>query len=403
MRNYYSIPLLFFCLAAGIGLFLRWQFIDPTPGTRYPWFVHSHSHVMFLGWILNVLFLSFTEYHLSEKDRPQFLKYFLLLQVPVFAMMISFPLQGYGMFSIIFSTVHTLATAVAVAIFFRKTAGRSETSLWFAKAAWIFFLVSTAGPFSLGYLMANGMGTTVWYNLSIYYYLHFQYNGLFLFGVLGLFYQLLERHQISFDDARARRFGFWTAVACIPAYVLSALFAQPGIAFNLIGAAAALLQFYALYLFAIELRILRHPIRMKFRPAVYSLCKVVLLFWVVKLILQFVSAHPYIAELAYALRPVVIGYLHLVLLGVITAFLLAWYMERGFVRKRYAKFALWILTAGFLGTEICLVCMPWWTQLTGGVISSAIAIFSFSFLLFFGGLIFFLAFIKAAPNSPARL
>lgn len=400
MRKYYSVPLLFFCLAAGIGLFLRWQFIDPTPGIRYPWWVHSHSHVMFLGWVFNVLYLSFTERHLSQKDHPQFLKYFFLLQVLVFAMMISFPLQGYGLYSITFSTLHTLVTAVAIVVFFKKVRGRPETSLWFAKTAWIFFLISTAGPFALGYLMGNGMGNTVWYDLSIYYYLHFQYNGFFFFGVLSLFYQLLERHKIRFDISIAKKFGLLMAVACVPAYVLSALFAQPGIAFNLIGAAAALLQFHAFYLFAGELRLLQQEIGAKFKSSAYALFSIVLVLWLAKLVLQFLSAHPDVAELAIALRPVTIAYLHLVLLGVISTALLAWYMQRGFLASRYTTPALWIMAVGFVGSETCLVCLPWWAQLTGNSISSAVATFTFSLLLFIGGCIFFAGFIKAAANIP---
>ena len=177
MRKYYSIPLTLFSLAAAIGLLLRYQFIAPTPGVRYTYFLHAHSHAMFLGWIFNVLYLSFVEYHLPTGDHPRFVKYFLALQLPVLAMMISFPIQGYGLYSITFSTLHTLAAIGFIYFFYRRTRGQRSVSLWFAKTALFFFLISTAGPFSLGYLMSHGLGQTYWYNFSIYYYLHFQYNG----------------------------------------------------------------------------------------------------------------------------------------------------------------------------------------------------------------------------------
>src|SRR5690606_2989085 len=152
---------LFFFLAASIGLFLRWQFVDPTPGVHYTWVLHAHSHVMFLGWVTNVLFLSLMVYHFPPDVHGRWLKFFWALQVPVVAMMISFPLQGYGMYSIIFTTVHTVALMGYTFVFLRKTRNDFRVSAWFARTAWIFFFISTAGPFSLGYLMANGFGQTV--------------------------------------------------------------------------------------------------------------------------------------------------------------------------------------------------------------------------------------------------
>jgi hypothetical protein len=233
MRRYYSIPLLFFAFAAAFGLFLRWQFIDPTPGVRYTWFLHGHSHIMFLGWVFNLLYLSFVDHHVSLSQQPFFRKLFVLLQTLVIAMMISFPLQGYSTWSIIFSTLHTFGALIFVIMFFRRTNGEKTVSIWFARMALLFFCFSTAGPFSLGYLMSNGLGQTVWYHLSIYYYFHFQYNGFFLFGVFSLFFQLLERKSIPFDSSKAMSFGRWLAIACVPAYALSVLFAKPPILFIL--------------------------------------------------------------------------------------------------------------------------------------------------------------------------
>ena len=393
MRNPYSYPLLFFFLAAALGLFLRWQFIDSIPGIRYAWFLHSHSHVMFLGWVFNVLYLSFTESHLPEKDQSACLKLFTALQVLVVAMMISFPLQGYGMYSILFSTLHTLAVMVFIVIVFTRRGNRITLSLWFGRVAWIFFFISTAGPFSLGYLMANGLGDTVWYNFSIYYYLHFQYNGFFLFGILSLFFELLERKNIAINAKRAKKFGVLMAIACVPAYALSLLFAKPGLFFNGLGAAAAILQLFALILLLRELRSIRSVMVLQFNPTVNRILLLVIIALVLKSFLQLFSAHPFIAQLAYELRPVVIAYLHLVIVGIITFFLLAWYMDRRLVSQPLSGWAFSLLIAGFSGSELCLVIMPWWSRIIGEGISSAPAIFAFSVLMFTGAFFFYLAFL----------
>ena len=394
MRRYYSIPLLFFFLAAVLGLFLRWQFVMPTPGIRYTYFLHNHSHVMFLGWVFNVLYLSFVENNLPEKGRGGYLKLFVVLQVLVVAMMISFPIQGYGLFSIIFSTLHMLAALVFIPIFFGRTKGDPRISVWFARIAWIFFFISTAGPFSLGYLMANGTGQTVWHNYSIYFYLHFQYNGFFLFGVLSLFFQLLESKHIPFSYRRAKKIGTWMAAACVPAYSLSILFSKPGLFFNVLGAVGAVLQIVALIIFLKEIGRIKAHLYLNFNGVVMKLFQFVLLALILKSLLQLASAHPVIAEMAYTLRPLTIAYLHLVLVGIITFFLLGWYIETERVRETPRKWSVVILLAGFIGSEVCLVLVPWWSHTIGNGISSSVAIFAFSILMVAGSLLFYLGSLK---------
>ncbi|MDQ2657730.1 MAG: hypothetical protein M3Y60_09945 [Bacteroidota bacterium] len=402
MQKYYRIPLLFFFLAAGFGLFLRWQFVVPTPGVRYTFFLHAHSHLMFLGWVFNVLYLSFIEHNLPEKGRKNYLIFFLALQPLVIAMMISFPIQGYGVFSIIFSTVHTLAVMAFIPVFFRNTRHDRRVSTWFARAALIFFFISTAGPFSLGYLMSNDLGQTVWYNFSIYYYLHFQYNGFFLFGVISLFFQLLEKKKITFSSEHALKFGKWMAAACVPAYALSILFAKPGIAYNIMGALAAIAQLAALGIFVRLLGSIRTIMSQRFSALAAKIFQLVMMALILKSILQLVSAQPEIAEFAYSVRPVVIAYLHLVLIGVITLFLLAWYYERNLVNKRGARWAIALLLSGFATSEACLALIPWWSAVVGKGIDSSVIIFLVSILMLAGALVFYLAF-KSLPASVEAL
>ena len=314
------------------------------------------------------------------------------MQGLVVAMMISFPIQGYGLYSIIFSTLHTLAVLVFIISFFRLTKGQSNVSLWFARAALIFFFISTAGPFSLGYLMSNGLGQSVWYNFSIYFYLHFQYNGFFLFGAFSLFYQLLERKNISFDIKKSLRFGKWMAAGCIPAYSLSILFAKPGLIFNLIGAASGIVQLLAVAYFFREILSLRNSLKSGFHPVSFFLLRIILFAWVLKSLLQLGSAHPYVAQLAFEMRPVVIAYLHLVLVGIITLFLLTWYHEMKWVQESVAKLSIILLLMGFVASELCLVLVPWWSSVIGQDFPYPVAVFVFSCFMVMGSLLFYFAF-----------
>jgi hypothetical protein len=404
MRKFYSIPLIFFVLAASLGLFLRWQFISPTPGVNFRWFLHSHSHVMFLGWAFNIIYLSFVQHHIPASRQQAFYKLFIGLQVLVTAMMISFPIQGYGTWSIIFSTLHTFGALAFIILFFRRTRGPGTVSLWFARMGLIFFAISTAGPFSLGYLMANGFGQTVWYNLSIYYYLHFQYNGFFLFGVIAMFLQLLEIKEIRFNVKGMMSFGKWLAVACIPAYALSVLFAKPPAVVYIIGAAAAAMQLFALYMLIGVLKPLASQLAMRFQRVSYTMLWLILSAFCLKLVLQLASAHPDIADLAYELRPVVIAYLHLVLVGIISLFLIVWYLEKNLATLNTTRLALAVLLTGFVGSEICLILVPWWSAISAGGISFSGMVFAFSVPMFAGAVLLYIAFLRKSLSAarPSR-
>jgi hypothetical protein len=116
VRNLFKIPFLFLFIAAVMGLFLRYMMMAPVPGVTFSYLLHAHSHVMFLGWIFNVLFLVFVTEFTDEKN---FKVIFWILQILVVGMLVSFPLQGYGLFSIVFSTLHIFA-GVAFIFFFLK-------------------------------------------------------------------------------------------------------------------------------------------------------------------------------------------------------------------------------------------------------------------------------------------
>src|SRR5690606_28110062 len=105
-------------------------------------------------------------------------------------------------------------------------------------------------------------------------------------------------------------------------------------------------------------------------------------------------------QMAYALRPVVIAYLHLVLVGVVTLFILAWYMEMMLVRQSLAALAVVVLFTGFLTSELCLVAIPWWPVGMEGP-SAVMLIFIVSILMVVGAFLFYLAFLLNRSNLKA--
>jgi hypothetical protein len=337
---------------------------------------------MFLGWIFNALYIGFVDSHVIEAEQKIFQVLFYAFQVFVVGMLITFPVQGYGFYSIFFSSLHTLGAVLFVIFFFNKTKYIQTISLWYARTALIFFIISSAGPFALGYLMANDMGQSKWYYFAIYFYLHFQYNGFFLFGILSLFFSLLERKKIDVDFREVKTIGIILAGACIPAYLLSVLWAKPGYFFNMLGEFAATIQIVAVVMFINVMIAHRGDFKISFDKSSNYFLSIAMIGLLLKSLLQLLSAFPSISQMAYELRPIVIAYLHLVLLGVISLSLFVWCLESELFDRRTGSRAIIVYLVSFIAMELCLIISPWWSNVFGSESFTAAGwIFFFSALL----------------------
>lgn len=392
MLRYSSVPLFFLALASVIGLILRFHFISPLPWLTYPYWLHAHSHLMFLGWVTNVLYLAFTTHYVPVASK-QYRTLFIVIQFILAGMLISFPLQGYGAVSITLSTLHTFSICLFTWWIYKDTSfNDSRISLSFARKALFFFILSSLGPFSLGALMANGLGHTQVYYSAIYFYLHFQYNGVFIFGCFSLFFYLLEERNLPFHIQHAKTGGLLLFVACFPTYALSVLWTSSGLIVNIIGFLGALLQLLsAFYIWKSVYPVATAFLKNFVRPAKVLLGTVVLAY-VLKLFLQLLSALPTVALLAYNLRNYIIAYLHLVLVGIVTFFLLFWLFAKGLLPnlKRYRYTLYTLILPGFVGLELMLLLRE--SQLH----NISYYLFGFSFLLSIG---FILTFIQSFKGS----
>ncbi|HZH54398.1 MAG TPA: hypothetical protein VFD72_02000, partial [Sphingobacteriaceae bacterium] len=83
---------------------------------------------------------------------------------------------------------------------------------------------------------------------------------------------------------------------------------------------------------------------------------VVGLAFCIKLLLQVLSLLPDLSQLAYGYRPIVIGYLHLVLLAIISLFILAYALTHKYIlENRVSAFGLYLLVVGILFNELVLM------------------------------------------------
>ena len=104
MQQLLKLPLIFFFIASVVGVLLRWHQVYPVEGFVYPYWLHAHSHLMFLGWVFNALLVNAVVQFLPDVPVKRYTNIIWLLNALVLGMLISFPLQGYGVYSIIIST-----------------------------------------------------------------------------------------------------------------------------------------------------------------------------------------------------------------------------------------------------------------------------------------------------------
>lgn len=346
-------------LVAFIGLILRYKIAFSLPFIDQKHLLHGHSHFAFTGWVSMALMAFMIDYASRKKGINLFPKYNWLLLgnlISAYGMLLSFPFQGYGLFSISFSTLSIFNSWVFTVYFWKELNGIAKNKIihhWF-KAALLFNAVSALGAFALAGMMANKIVHQNWYLLAVYFFLHFQYNGWFFFTCMALF---LERIEEVLPYIKKQKQIFWLfAVACFPAYFLSALWlSMPDWVYAII-VVSALMQLVA-WLLLIQQLI---PKWSELSNHFGSLAKWLLLFSgiaaSIKFLLQLASTIPSISTLAFGFRPIVIAYLHLILLGMITLFLLANFVSLKLIKLNKTAFAaIVIFVFGILFNEFLLM------------------------------------------------
>jgi hypothetical protein len=359
VRSWLRFALFNLLIVAGIGVILRYKIAFSFPFFDQKHLLHGHSHFAFAGWITQALMVLLLAYLHEQAGGTVYKKYrWLLLAnlVTAYGMLVSFPLQGYGFFSILFSTLSILVSYIFSILYWKDLNRLPQTAVahrWF-KAALVFNAISSLGAFFLAGMMATKNFHPHWYLGSVYFFLHFQYNGWFFFAGMGLLTHLLFPKQI-WRKPLQQICTLFTA-ACVPAYFLSALWLPIPMWVYVLVVAAALAQALAW----LRMVWLINKQRSYLTTALKGLSKWLLLLaaiaLTIKFLLQLGSTIPALSTLAFGFRPIVIGYLHLVLLGVITLFLLGYlHAKRLVIISPVVNAGLMIFAAGIVMNEILLL------------------------------------------------
>lgn len=358
VKFWLKLSLLNLCIVATIGVLMRYKIGFEFPYLDQKHLQHSHSHFAFSGWISHTL-MTLMVYYLQNKTADfqvnKYRKIIIANLIISYAMLVSFIIEGYALFSITASTASILISYI-FGYYYIKDLRKIDRDLlsinWF-KAAIVFNIICSFGTFYLAYMMASKNIVQDYYLSSIYYFLHFQYNGWFFFACMGLLFGFLnlKKTENSFYETAFKLF----ALSCIPAYFLSTLWLNLPVWLYVITVIAAIVQAFAWFKLLFILIQTRKEFLKNFSPLLRYILLFVNIALCIKLVLQLGSTIPVLSDLAFGFRPIVIAYLHLVLLAVITLFLLFYIYANHliFISKRI-KIGLLLFTFGVLLNEIVL-------------------------------------------------
>jgi hypothetical protein len=347
-KSWLIVCLVNFLIAALMGLLLRFAYLYPV-NINYQYLVHAHSHTAMLGWAYMMIFSLIVKYFIPAERVKKYNALFWLTQATVAGMMISFPFQGYALFSIAFSTSHIFCSYYFFFRVSRDLKKQPVPSYYMLKASLLFLSLSTLGAWCLGTTGATGGKSSPLYYSSLQFFLHFQFNGWLIFAVLALLFKHFEQKSIIIGYRKFLPFFILLIISTVLTFALPLSWYYDNAALPHFNALGIIFQLLALALFIK----LVWPFRKagNYLPPITRLLLLLPLFsFFLKMSIQTLTILPQIAVASHTVRNFTVGFIHLAMLGIITGALFY------FIKFKNIFFTIGVLIfyLGFISSEILL-------------------------------------------------
>lgn len=348
------MALINFLAAAVMGLLLRAAWIWEINWMDYKHMLHGHSHVAMLGWVYLILYAFIVDRFVPPEKRRgrKYAVLFWATQITVAGMMFSFPVQGYGPVSIVFSALHILASYLFIALIAKDASAPSRQVLILLRSSLFFMFFSTLGLWAMGPLVSLSMQNDPMYFTAIQFYLHFQFNGWFVLAVLALVFEHFHTWGFDLGAFQFRRFFALYVAAVLLSFFQVLYWAYGSEVLFYINAVGVVLQFVAFaVLFWPVRRALFVAVRTRSR-AVQWLFAFGMLSLLLKIGIQSGLVHPEVAEVSTMIRNFLVGYIHLITLGLISAFAFMLMADRS--QGAVSLSGITLIALGIIGSEFLL-------------------------------------------------
>ncbi len=352
-----KISLFNFLIVSVLGVMMRYNLAFSLPGFSQKFMQESHSHFAFYGWVSACIYLFVADFLKGRHPDISLRKYRILMvfnQVGSFGMLFSFLYGGYYWLSIAFSAVVLFAGFAYFLFLVKDTKGESDFSVKWLRTGAFFATFSAIGIFGLAYLSSRKEEFAELYRASTYFYLHYQYNGFFLFSCIGILLFTLKKYGIQIPAKQNRIVFIGLCIGTFLGYGLSVLWMDCMKNWFLPFLVVALIQLYAAWKLWLILKSRWKEIKKNFRQVQNFILQIVGISFLLKFLCQFISAVPGFQEYAFGNLNIIIGYLHLVLLVGISLFLIWKILDYQSKLNRLGKISLYTLVFGIVLNEFIL-------------------------------------------------
>ena len=356
-----------FFIASLMGLLLRWMYVAPIEGVNFQFLMHGHSHVAMLGWVYLMLYCLIFHFFVPKEaqQKPIYNRLFWVTELAVVGMMIDFPAQGYAFASILFSTLHIFCSYYFCYLIWKDAKPATFPEKRMLRTALFFMIFSTLGVWCLGPAVGIMGKASAFYQIAIQFFLHFQFNGWFLFAVLALFF---KQSKLKIDDKKFRLFYNLFVTATVLTLALPVSWSLSNPIFYWTNAVGVVIQLFSAILFIQLIQPQFQAFFSPLSPLEKTVYRFALLSLALKIIIQLVVLVPELAQVSHEIRNFVIGYIHLTMLGIITGFLFGFAFQNGFLSSENTiqKWGAIIFLLGFVATEVLLFLQGIWLLLKSG-------------------------------------
>jgi hypothetical protein len=400
-RFWVNVSILGLCTIGLLGLLLRSKIVFSIPFINYNHFVEAHSRFTFSGWVTLALMLLMVSELLPESgNKKKYIILFAGIAITSWAMMIAFLWKGYNVLSIIVSLFFILLTYIYAYVFVKDIlkAKLSPGVRWLAVSSMICLVISSFGLFIIDYIYFSHSFEAFLYRDSLFTYLHFQYNGFFSLSIMALLFNNIK----SIIPVPAKRsmnnFIAVLLISLIPSLFLSYLWQDPNSLFRIIAIAGSIFVLAACLLFVRTSLLLKSAFNTE-KPVIRLLILISMLSFALKLFLQCFTIFPVIGNAIFGNRPFIMGFLHLVFLGFVSLFILAFYTKRGLldISKRFTKAGLIVFATGVLLNEIFLISQGLMAMFARGGVWFPWLLWGVSIWLFAGSVLIAIARAQTRP------
>lgn len=345
-----------FFVVSVVGVMMRYNMAFSLSGFNHKFMQESHSHFTFYGWVSAGIFLFVTKYLSENYPKINLKKYQYLMisnQIGSYGMLFTFLYGGYFWLSIVLSSI-ALFTGFAYFIFLLiDTKSNKNPEIMWLKSGAFFATFSAIGIFGLAYFSSKKEEFDVLFRASTYFYLHYQYNGFFIFSCIGLLLISLKKLGIEIEEKLNNTIFYLLFFGCFLGYGLSILWIEMNPIFYGFFILISIVQLFGAILF---LNWIRKTDLFNNQNFIQKLLISVFGFaFILKFLLQGLSAIPALGVFAFSNINIVIAYLHLVLLMGISLFLIWKILQLVEIEfNKLLKFSILLLVFGIVCNEIVL-------------------------------------------------